>query len=141
MMTTTGKLNSRIGVSLHVLIGAMMVIAGLSKLIGLYPPEVVQQLGPLGDQLSLIAAGEIITALLLVVQRTSSLGVLLTSSFWGGAICLHMRQGEDYALQATLLVLTWVGAYLRDPAILNSFFAEPPGSAEKAGKESELAMR
>jgi membrane protein insertase Oxa1/YidC/SpoIIIJ len=140
-MKTTSKLTSRIGLSLHVVIGAMIVIAGLAKLMGLYPPEEVEKLGPLAAQLPLIAVGEIITAFLLVIQRTSSLGVLLTSAFWGGAICLHMRQDQDYVMPAAFLVLTWVGAYLRDRATLNSFCAEVPPTREKAANESELAMR
>jgi hypothetical protein len=67
----------------------------------------------LGDQVRLIGAGAILTALLLLMPRTSSLGILLTSSFWGGAICIHMAHGEPYLLQAVLLVLSWAGAYLR----------------------------
>jgi len=137
-MKTTSKLLTRVGLSLHVLIGAMMVCAGLAKFI--FQAEFEKELGPLASQLSLIAAGEIITGFVLVFQRTSSLGVLLTSAFWGGAICAHMYQEKDYALQATLLVLTWVGAYMRDPAILNSFYAEAPTTG-KAANESELAMR
>jgi hypothetical protein len=85
------------------------------------PPEQLQEFGPMVDQLRLIAVGEMATAVLLIIPYSSSLGVLLASSFWGGAICFHMRQGDSYILVAVLLVMTWVGAYLRNPAVLASF--------------------
>ena len=69
----------------------------------------------------MIGTGELATAVLLVVPRTSSLGVLLASSFWGGAICLHMSKGELFVLQSAFLLLTWVGAYLRVPGTFASF--------------------
>jgi hypothetical protein len=73
----------------------------------------------------LIGAGAILAASLLLLPRTSSLGILLTSSFWGGTICIHMAHGEPYVLQAVLLVLSWTGAYLREPATLSSFSGSP----------------
>src|SRR5262249_49511562 len=107
-MRAIKKWNSMIGLTLHLLIGGVMLVAGSFKVLGLYPPEVAEKLGPLSEQLPLIGAAEILTAFLLVMPRTSSLGVLLTSSLWGGAICLHMRQGEPYGLVAALLVLSWL---------------------------------
>ena len=63
-----------------------------------------------------------VSAILLLVPRTASLGVLLTSGFWGGAICLHMsKPGESFVLQSVFLLLTWLGAYLRVPGTFASF--------------------
>src|SRR5260370_5733239 len=58
-----------------------------------------------------------------LVPRTASLGVLLASGFWGGAICLHMSKGEPFVVQSVLLLLTWLGPYLRVPGVLASFSA------------------
>jgi hypothetical protein len=110
------------GLVLHVLIGGMMMLAGSAKLLGFFPPEALEKTG-LGGQIGLIGAGELTTAILLLVPRTSSLGVLLASSFWGGAICLHMSHGEPFVLQSVLLLLNWVGAYLRIPGMFSSFCA------------------
>ena len=93
----------------------------------------------LGDQARLIGAGALLTALLLLVPRTSSLGILLASSFWGGAICIHMAHGEPYVLQAVLLVLSWAGACLRYPATLGSFRVSSR-MAWGAAAESEPAV-
>jgi hypothetical protein len=126
------------GLVLHVLIAAMMIVAGSAKLLGLFPPEAAEKLGGLSGQLSLIGAGELACALLLLIPRTASLGVLLTSAFWGGAICLHMSRGELYVPQSVLLLLTWVGAYLRVPGMFGSFSA--PATAVPSGAASSEAV-
>jgi DoxX-like family len=115
----------------HILIGGLMIFAGSGKVFGFAPPEIVEQLknGGLGDQIQLIGAGELITAVLLLLPWTESLGVLLTSAFWGGAICFHMSHGEPYVFQSVLLVLSWLGAWLREPATLASFTWAKPAQA------------
>jgi hypothetical protein len=100
------------GLVLHLLIGGLLIITGSQKIFGLVPPETLAKYG-LGEQVRLIGAGAVLTALLLLLPRTSALGTLLASAFWGGAICTHMAHGEPYLLQAVLLVLLWLGAYLR----------------------------
>jgi hypothetical protein len=106
------------GLVLHVLVGGLLIFTGSQKLLGSAPPEALVKYG-LGGQAELIGAGALLTAILLLIPRTCSLGVLLASSFWGGAICVHMAHGEPYLLQSVLLVLTWAGAYLRNPATLS----------------------
>jgi hypothetical protein len=105
------------GLVLHVLIGALLIFTGSQKVFGSVPPEPLVNLG-LGDQARLIGVGAILCALLLLIPRTSSLGLLLTSAFWGGAICIHMAHGEPYVFPAVLLVVSWAGAYLRSFATL-----------------------
>src|SRR6476620_8925205 len=105
---------------LHGLVAGIMILAGSAKVLGLFPPEEVAKLG-LGVPIQVIGAGELVSAILLLVPRTASLGVLLTSGFWGGAICLHMSKGEPFVLQSAFLLLTWVGAYLRVPGTFASF--------------------
>ena len=126
------------GLVLHILIGGLLIFTGSQKVLGPAPPEALIKYG-LGGQARLIGAGAILTALLLLVPRTASLGVLLTSAFWGGAICIHMAHGEPYLVQAVLLVLTWAGAYLRNPATLSSF-SGPPGITREEEAESEPAV-
>jgi hypothetical protein len=126
------------GLVLHLLIGGLLIFTGLQKVLGSAPPEALVKYG-LGEQARLIGAGAILCALLLLIPRTSSLGNLLTSSFWGGAICIHMAHGEPYLLQAVLLVLAWAGAYLRNPATLSSF-SGPPAMTREAAAESEPAV-
>src|SRR5258708_14806028 len=105
---------------LHGLVGGIMLLAGSAKVLGLFPAEQVEKLG-LGVASQVIGAGELVSAILLLVPRTASLGVLLTSGFWGGAICLHISKGEPFVLQSVFLLLTWAGAYLRVPGTFASF--------------------
>jgi hypothetical protein len=105
---------------LHIVIGGLMIFTGAQKILGLVPPEALAKYG-LGEEVRLIGVGAVLSALFLLIPRTSSLGILLTSAFWGGTICIHMAHGEPYVFQSVALVLSWVGAYLRHPTTLGSF--------------------
>jgi hypothetical protein len=122
-MGTSRKAMRAVGLVLHVLIAGLMIFAGSGKVFGFAPKEVVEGMAKygLGGKLHLIGSGELITAVLLLVPLTSSLGLLLTSAFWGGVICIHMAHGESYVFPSVLLLLTWLGAYLRNPLTFSSF--------------------
>ena len=126
------------GLVLHLLIGGLLIFTGSQKVLGSVPPEALVKYG-LAEQTWLIGAGAIVTALLLLIPSTSSLGILLASSFWGGAICIHMAHGEPYLFQAVMLVLSWAGAYLRNPATLGSF-SRPLGTTREVAVEAEPAV-
>jgi hypothetical protein len=114
------------GLVLHLLVGGLLLVTGSQKVLASVPPEPLVRYG-LGEQARLIGAGALLCALLLLMPRASALGTWLTSSFWGGAICIHLAHGEPYLLQAVLLILSWAGAYLRNPAPLRSL-SGPVGS-------------
>ena len=105
---------------LHALIAVMMILAGSAKVLGFFPPEEVAKLG-LSLPIQVIGAGELACAILLLIPRTSSLGLLLASGFWGGAICLHVSKAEPFVMQSAFLLITWVGGYLRVPGAFGSF--------------------
>jgi DoxX-like family len=123
------------GLVLHILIAVLMIFASSGKLFRAPTPEVLELLRKAGldQQLKLIGAGELITAILLLIPWTSSLGVLLASGFWGGAICTHMSMHQPYAFQSILLALTWVGALLRLPEMFSSFWWRG-GSTQRASE-------
>ena len=114
-----------VGWVLHGLVGGSMFLAGSAKIFGLFPPDQVAKMG-LSLPIQVIGIGELVSAILLLVPHTASLGVLLTSGFWGGAICLHMSRGEPFVVQSVFLLLTWVGAYLRVPGTFASFAGSSP---------------
>jgi hypothetical protein len=135
----------RAGLVLHAPIGGLLIFTGSQKLLGFVPPEALAKYG-LEEQVRLIGAGAILTALLLLIPRTSPVGVLLASAFWGGAICVHMAHGERYLVQAVLLVLTWFGAYLRNPATLSGLLGGggrvwPGRAVTKRGVDSWSGFR
>lgn len=122
------------GLILNVLVGGLMLLSGSTKVFGLLPEEAKQEMAGsgIGENLVMIGLGEMTSGALLIVPRTLSIGVLLTSGFWGGAICLHLSQGESYAFQSVLLAMTWVGAWLRCPALLASFRGGTPPETASA---------
>jgi hypothetical protein len=141
-MSDPNRRKRMVGLVLHVLIGGLMIVAGSPKLLGLAPPEHLERMG-LTESIRLIGAGEIITGVLLLIPRTMSLGILLTSAFWGGAICIHMSHGESYWLQSALLVISWIGAYLRYPAVFGSFWRHQKGDETSSIEQGvpELSAR
>src|ERR1700730_3871888 len=138
-MKTNQNWKTIAGWVLHGLVAGIMLLAGSAKVLGLFPPEQVEKLG-LSVPIQVIGAGELVSAILLLVPRTASLGVLLTSAFWGGAICLHMSKGEPFVLQSVLLLFTWVGGYLRVPGAFGSFTAQGQSKQEHARAEEALTV-
>lgn len=133
---TTRKVAWVAGLVIHGLIGVMLVASGVGKLVAPpsldHPdtPQLVKTSG-VGENFALIGVGEAATGLLLILPWTASLGVLLTSGFWGGAILFHIAMRDVYYFQSGLLVLTWLGALLRMPEMFSSFLwrPEPPRQA------------
>jgi uncharacterized membrane protein YphA (DoxX/SURF4 family) len=111
-----------VGIVLNVLVAGMLIFAGSLKVFGSADSEMAQQFGKYGlqDHIQLIGYGELACALFLILPWTSPFGALMTSGFWGGSICLLMSHGENYTLNAALLVVTWIGAYLRGSVPLYS---------------------
>jgi hypothetical protein len=75
----------------------------------------------LGDYIVLIGVGELVSAILFLIPRTNSLGLLLLSAYMGGAIVTHMQHGESFVAQSVILLLVWLAGYLRHPEVLQSF--------------------
>lgn len=112
------KVGSRVLVGL---LTAVFLASSLGKLTGQAPMVESFELFGLTDMIMIIGIGEMISAMLYAIPRTSSLGTLLLSAHMGGAICMHMAHGEAYIIQSVILILVWVGQYLRYPELLISF--------------------
>jgi hypothetical protein len=121
-MIASRKIQRVSGLVIHILLAALLIFAGGIKVLGLIPQEGREQMTKFGiaDKLALIGTGELVTAILLIVPATAPVGTFVASGLWGGVICIHMSHDESYVGGAILLVLTWLGAYLRNP---HTFFA------------------
>jgi hypothetical protein len=82
----------------------------------------------LGEHRLLIAVGELTSAVLFLIPQTAGLGVLLLSSYMGGAIVTHMQHGESYVVQSVILALIYLVAFLRFPQLLPRLGASKPAS-------------
>ena len=103
------------------LLTALFAMSAMGKLSG--GEEMVENFEKWGldGRLVLIGIGELVAALLFIITRTSSLGVLLLSAHMGGAIVTHMSNAESFIFQSVILVLIWVTAWVRNPDTLISF--------------------
>jgi hypothetical protein len=111
------------------LLTALFIGSSAGKLAG--AKEVVEMMEKwgLGKDVLLIGVGELVSALLFVIPKTHSLGVLLLSGYMGGAIVTHMQHDEPFVPQSVILALIWVAGYLRYPELLQSFRAGQPVAA------------
>lgn len=66
----------------------------------------------------IIAVGEIVSALLFLFPKTNKFGVLLLSSYMGGAIMVHMIMPSSIIMPSVVLILVWVVGFLRHPSWL-----------------------
>jgi DoxX-like family len=107
---------------LTVLLSALFLASAGGKLFGAAQVVEMMQKWGLKDQVVLIGAGEAVSALLFLIPRTHSLGLLLLSAYMGGAIVTHMQHGEPYVTQSIILAVIWVAGFLRHPQVLQSFF-------------------
>lgn len=105
------------------LMSALFIMSATMKLMAGADAEIAVNFVKWGleGKLMLIGMGELIAAILFLIPRTSSLGVLLLSAHLGGAIATHMEHGEMFIPQAIMLLLVWVANYLRNPEMLASF--------------------
>ena len=119
--------------------GGFMLIASAAAKFA-HVPQVVNQLATMGfdgDRLTFIAALEVLSAVLFLVPFTRSLGLLLVSSFLGGAIATHLQHGQPIYQPSFMLFLIWLGAWLRHPQILWSLAGNTlPASSVPQGKKA-----
>jgi DoxX-like family len=115
----------RVGGTVLIYLASLNLVgASLSKFA--HVPQVVTEMNSLNMmdwKLSLVAALELFVGLLFLVRPLRSIGLLLISSYLGGAICAHLASDQYFAiLPGTLtLGLCWVGVALRHPEMLWSF--------------------
>jgi len=83
-------------------------------------PEQMEQMH-LGDWRVIIAIGEITSALLFLFPKTNVFGTLLLSAYMGGAIIIHMTSGLNIMLPSVILVVIWIGSFVRNPELVAKF--------------------
>jgi len=128
------------GTILVFLAGLVLIGSATAKLAQV--PVVVSQmdaLGFAGNKLMIIAALEILSAVLFLVPRTRPFGVLMVSAYMGGAISAHMGHNEPVYQPAIILVLAWLGARLRHPEYFSAFNRNTSGASQLKSSEPARA--
>ncbi|TRX62648.1 DoxX family protein [Fulvivirga sp. M361] len=127
----TEKTKKIIGWVLSGLLGALLLFSAMGKFMGQASP-MMEHFGFTASETTLIAIGEVISAVLFLIPRTQSLGTLLVTAYMGGAIASHMSAAagteelggegiQNYLMPSIILVLVWVASLLRNPKTLSSF--------------------
>lgn len=109
---------AKIGFALSCLLSLLFLMSATMKFLA--PEEVISGFAKfkLSEWRVIIAIGETVGAILLVIPKTKNFGALVMSSYLGGAIMAHMTVGESFAGPAVLVVLVWIIAWLRHPQFL-----------------------
>lgn len=122
------------GFALHALVASVIIFSAIIKFFEFggqgNPPERFR------PYVLPLAVAELANALLLLIPRTMSFGILLTSAGWGAVIALSLMGANDQVapmhplFPTFFLVVTWIGGYLRDSRMLYSFRPSKPDSPE-----------
>lgn len=102
---------SWIGYALLAGVAVVMLGSAAANLAGKSPVAAKQIIEKAGLQRwsRIVSIGSIVTAVCLFVPALQPAGVLLASSFWGGAIVTHMVTGSSFLIQSVFLLTVWVG--------------------------------
>ncbi len=107
------------------LVGLGMIASGVGKLV--QPPPIVENFTAfrLLPYVTAIGILELVIAVLFLVPKTSSLGALLATGYFGGAVVAELSTGEVGRVVPALVLgsLVWVVNALRNPNMFESFKA------------------
>jgi hypothetical protein len=93
-----------------------LIVSGMAKLTGLHPmmPHFVEM--GIYSYLKLFGSMEISFAILFITGRTQQIGLFLLTAYLGGGMAAELPYGM-VAAPAIPLILVWIAAYIRQPAI------------------------
>jgi DoxX-like family len=96
----------------------LLVFSAVIKL--MKPPQMVEGFARLGIPDSLISQLgilELVCVIIYLIPRTSIMGAILTTGYFGGAIATNLRLGESFLLPLMAGMMIWGGLYLRDQRV------------------------
>lgn len=107
------------GLVLMILPSLMLVMSGVMKLSG--SQQIVEGLTKvgLGSYIKLFGIIELISVALFLYPKTVKIGFLLICCYLGGALSIELSTAQP-PTAAVLLVVSWIGVYLRDRSVFIS---------------------
>ncbi|MEN9578411.1 MAG: hypothetical protein RJA70_1420 [Pseudomonadota bacterium] len=104
------------------LVAFAMFASAMAKFAGV--PQIVDNLerSHLGSFVNAIAVIEVMCATLFVIPKTSSLGTLLVTGYFGGAVVAHLAANDVSGVVPALVLgaLAWGANYLRNRQMFGS---------------------
>jgi hypothetical protein len=103
-----------IGWVLSSIVFLLMSASALDKIGGsAHSLEMTRSFGITPGVYRLLGVIELISAILFMIPRTGLLGLLLLSSYLGGAIATHLQHDQSIILPAAIEALAWIAAAIR----------------------------
>jgi hypothetical protein len=105
------------------LVGVGMIGSAAGKLSGAQPLVENFEKMHLSAYLQPIGILELVVAVLFLVPKTSSLGTLLVTGYFGGAVVAHLAGASPGEIVAPLVIgaMAWASGALRNPGTFESF--------------------
>jgi hypothetical protein len=104
------------GLALSAAPALMLLGSAVMKLI--HNPMIVeklqQQFGYSESLLTPIGIVELLCVVVYLIPRTSVLGAILMTGYFGGAVATHVRVSDAFVIPLVLGVFVWGGLFLRD---------------------------
>jgi len=104
-----------IGRVITVLVSLVFVGSAAGKFVG--GAQLDEGMAHLGLSMSMViplAVLELSCALIYLIPATSVTGAILLTGYMGGAICTHWRVGDPFFAHIGLILVVWLGIYLRE---------------------------
>ena len=99
------------------LVAAILIMSGILKIAGIHPMlDHFIAMGLSVTVVKIFGAAEVIFSLLFVYRRTSKIGLLLLTGYFGGAIAAEIPFHQVMAPMMPL-AFVWIAAFLREPSI------------------------
>lgn len=119
----TTKTTRILSIALQALPLLMVTMSGVMKTIG--AKELVENMtkGGFGNYILLFGLIELAAVGLMLFRQTYKTGFLLLCCYLGGALAVELSAGK-FPTAALLLVLLWIGVYLRNPTMFKAIPVE-----------------
>jgi hypothetical protein len=96
----------------------LLAASATDKIIGSeHAIQMTHSFGIAVETYRLLGVIELVSAILFVIPRTGLLGLLLLSSYLGGAIATHLQHEQNVLFPAAIEALAWIAAVIRFPVL------------------------
>ncbi|MEZ2446169.1 DoxX family protein [Chitinophaga sp. RCC_12] len=114
----TVKTKNIIGWILSGIIGLMLIASAADKIsASAHALQMGASFGLTANTYSVLGIIEILSVVLFLFPRTGILGMLLLSSYLGGAIATHLQHQQNIIFPMAIEALVWITAVIRFPEL------------------------
>jgi len=112
-----------IGMAMAILFAIPILLSAIGKLSGAQEPLEMLGSNNLGDWVTIIGIGELVSLILFLIPKTMRLGAMLLAAYWGGAIMFHMAHPNEelssFTAGAVFFTLTLVISWVRGMELID----------------------